>query len=104
MIDRLDLLLQGCRILHRHILHNDHGKGTHTKLIYHDILSLNRLKTVREITQNIIIHSRRNITDPTWNQQDHSKQNNDIFMLGDKFCKFLHDFPSFLFSFFKNDR
>ena len=101
MINGLDLLFQICRILHGHILHNDHGKRSHSKFIHHDILSLDRLKTIRQITQDIIIHSRRNITDSTWNQQYHGKQDNNIFMLGDKFCKFLHVIPSFLFNFKK---
>ena len=39
MIDSLQVRFQCSRILIIHAFYNDHGKSSHAKFVYHDILS-----------------------------------------------------------------
>ena len=82
VINCFDFLFQSSYILQFHILHHYHGKGSHPKLIYHNVLSINCLKGIRQITQYIVVDSGRRHTE-IWRDQQCNSDDNDQYLV---FC------------------
>ncbi len=72
MPDLLNVLLKLHNILALHAIHDEHGEGSRSEILHHNILPLHGLDILRKICQNIIIHSGIHIPQHRRNQQQYT--------------------------------
>ena len=78
MIHIFKFALQSRDVLLVHAIHHDHGETALPKVIQQDILTLDSLDVIRQITQDVVVDPRRYHTKDRRDQKQYGNHQNQL--------------------------
>ncbi len=91
MFDLLDLMFESNNVFVLLVLHDQHCDRACPEVIHQDILSLNSLNAVRQIGQNIVIHTCVQISPYGRNHKDQGQSHDQVSAFDHHIAKTLHN-------------
>ena len=90
VVDALHRLLQLRRVALAHALHDHHREGALAEVFDHDILTVDRLKAVGKVAQDVIVDLRAHVSDGGRHQQRHAHQDHEDLVLCNELANRFH--------------